>query len=184
MPRLLFLVGLTVCLACSAPDSAPDDSVATSSADTPGSAAAAPWYGQTRTLDLNGDGRSDSVRLEARGESPDSMKVSLVILVDGKEAHREAWGGSYELEMVDSAVRQARGAESILRAKLDSVLASVTVRALDAPATRLMLEDSAVLKGLDPRPTELVSFSYGFESTARLVWDATRRRFVPLWSCC
>jgi hypothetical protein len=73
---------------------------------------------------------------------------------------------------------------AVVRAKLDSVLASVVVERLDAPAVRLMAEDSAVLAGLEPRPTHRVSFSYGYETTVRLVWDAPRERFVRLWSCC
>jgi uncharacterized membrane protein (DUF441 family) len=72
----------------------------------------------------------------------------------------------------------------VLRAKLDAVLASVTVQRLDAPGVRLMAEDSAVLAGLVPRPTHRVSLSYGYETTVRLVWDAPRERFIQLWTCC
>ena len=71
-----------------------------------------------------------------------------------------------------------------LRARLDSVLASVVVQRLDAPGVVIMEEDRAVLAGLVPRPTHRVSVSYGFETTVRLVWDAPRRRFVRLWTCC
>jgi hypothetical protein len=60
----------------------------------------------------------------------------------------------------------------------------VILQRLDAPGVRLMAEDSAALAGLEPRPTHRVSFSYGYETTTRLAWDAPRRRFVRLWSCC
>ena len=148
-------------------------------------AAAAPaWYRRARTLDLTGDGQGDSIRLEAVGARPDSLRVTLSLLVDGVEKHREAWGSSYELALVDSAARVSPMANEVVRAKLDSVLASVVVQRLDAPGVRLMAEDSAALAGLEPRPTHRVSFSYGYETTVRLVWDAPRKRFVRLWSCC
>ena len=74
--------------------------------------------------------------------------------------------------------------EALLRVQLDSVLSGVLVQRLDAPGVRLMAEDSAILAGLAPRPTHRISFSYGYETTVRLVWDAPRQRFVRLWSCC
>ena len=169
---------------CSSSERGAVDTTASAPADSPASVVAAPWYDRARTLDVTGDGIADSVWLEARGADVDSLRISLRLLVDGQEKHREEWGSSYELALVDSATRRAPGVDAILRAKLDSVLGSVAVQALDAPGARLMLEDSAALKGLDPRPTHQVSFSYGYESTARLAWDAPRRRFVQLWSCC
>lgn len=144
----------------------------------------APWYAKSRTIDLTGDGVADSVRLEARGDQVDSLSIALRLIVGGEEKHREEWGSSYELAMVDSAVRRSRGSDAILRAKLDSVLASVEVLRIGSPGARPMLEDSSTLAAIDPRPELQVSFSYGFESTARFAWDAPRRRFVQLWSCC
>ena len=146
--------------------------------------APAPWYRRARTLDLTGDGQADSVRLEAVGGRPDSLRITLSLLVNGLEKHREAWGSSYELTLLDSTARLSPRVSAIVRAKLDSVLASVVVQRLDAAAVRLMAEDSAVLAGLEPRPTHRVSFSYGYETTVRLVLDAPRERFVRLWSCC
>jgi hypothetical protein len=142
------------------------------------------WYHRTRSLDLTGDGRPDTIALDADGTRPDSMRITLRLIVDGSTRYRETWGSSYELALLDSAVHHGARADSVLRSKLDSVLASVTVSPLDAPGVRLMAEDSAVLAGLDARPSRRVSFSYGYETTVRLVWDATGRRFVKLWSCC
>ena len=146
--------------------------------------APAPWYLSARTLDLTGDGQADTVRLEAVGTRPDSLRLTLSLIVGGVEKHREAWGSSYELALLDSTTRVSPQVRAIVRAKLDSVLASVVVERLDAPGVRLMAEDSAALAGLEPRPTRRVSLSYGYETTVRLVWDAPRERFVRLWSCC
>jgi hypothetical protein len=118
------------------------------------------------------------------GARPDSLRITLSLLVDGLEKHREAWGSSYELALLDSTARVSAQVNAVVRAKLDTVLASVVVARLDAAGVRLMAEDSAALAGLEPRPTHRVSFSYGYETTVRLVWDAPRERFVRLWSCC
>ena len=168
-------------LACSAdaPSHEPSKGVAIDS-----TAARAPWYRGSRVIDLTGDGRADSVRLEAVGTRPDSLRITLALVVDGKEKHRAVWGSGYELALVDSGARVPPQVEPVLRARLDTVLASVTVQRLDAPDVRLMAEDSAALAGLVPRPTHRVSFSYGYETTVRLVWDAPRQRFVQLWTCC
>ena len=142
------------------------------------------WYSRTRGIDLTNDGRADTVKLQAVGTQPDSLDVELTLIVGGEVKNRVAWGSSYELALADSATRASRGVGSLLRARLDSVLASVVVERLDAPAVRLPAEDSVVLAKLDPRPSHRVSFAYGYETVARMVWDAPRSRFVPLWSCC
>ena len=181
IPGRLRLIAVTIALGCSTSETTSD--VSRDSASPSATAIEpAPWYRSTRVLDLTGDGRPDSVRLDAMGARPDSLDISLVLIVDGREAHQERWGSSYELTMLDSAARTR--VDGVLRARLDSVLESVTVQRLDAPGVRLMAEDMAVLAGIDPRPAQRVSFSYGYESTTRLVWHASRERFVRLWSCC
>lgn len=173
-------------LACSAADEEPARATAsdTVAAAAPASVALQPWYLRARTLDLTGDGIADSVRLAAGPGRPDSMQVVLTLLVAGQEKHREEWGSGYELTLVDSTLRSSPRVEPVLRAKLDSVLASVRVERFGAPGVRVMAEDSAIMAGLVPRPTVRVSFSYGFESTTNLAWDAPRSRFVRLFSCC
>ena len=183
-PLLLAVMAIGATTACSMPDQARDDGAPATVAATDARAAPAPWYDRARTLDLTGDGRADVVRLAATGERPDSLRISLLLFVAGEEKHREEWGSSYELALVDSASRRSPRVDAVLRARLDSVLASVTAQPLGALGTRLMAEDSALLAGLEPRPTQRISFAYGYESTVRLVWDAPRTRFVRLWSCC
>lgn len=160
------------------------DSARAPGAESVAAVAPAPWSQRVRTLDLTNDGRADRVLLVAEGTRPDSLQITLSLLVDGEVTYREEWGSSYELALVDSTARLRPHADTILRAALDSVVASVVVHPLDAPNVRLMAEDSAILAKLEPRPTHRVSFSYGYETTVRLVWDAPRGRFVRLWSCC
>ena len=181
---LVAVIAVVGAWACSSPEPAREAAVDSSAAGPAIGDAAAPWYERTRTLDLTGDGEADSVRLVATGERTDSVRIALVFLVDGEERHREEWESSYELALVDSAVRRSGRADSALRVELDAVLASIELERLGTPGVRLMAEDSAILDELEPRPTHRVSFSYGYESTTNLAWDAPRRRFVRLWSCC
>ena len=172
-------LGLVMCVgACAAEPSA--DSPAVVAAVV----APAPWYHRGTTLDLTGDGQADSVDLVALGARPDSLRITLSMLVEGEEKYREEWGSSYELALVDSASRLRPRVDTILRAALDSVLASVVVQRLGTPNHPIMAEDRAAFAELEPRPTHVVMFSYGYETTIRLVWDAQRRRFVRLFSCC
>lgn len=185
---------LTVAIAASAvlgcPAGEPDrgserDAMANAAADSLARVPAPPpWYRRTRALDLTGDGRPDSALLEAAGVRPDSLHLTLTLIVDGLVKHREEWDSSYELALADSMLRRHPQVEALLRARLDSVLSSVLVQRLDAPGVRLMAEDSAILAELEPRPTHRISFWYGYETTVRLAWDAPRDRFVRLWSCC
>ena len=178
--RVLAMSLAIVVQGCQPSDEPPRQVRAESAAAT----APAPWYRRTRTLDVTGDGRADSIHLEAVGARPDSLRVTLSIVVNGEEKHRETWGSSYALALLDSAARRSPDLDAVLRAKLDTVLASVVMERLDAPGVRFMAEDSGALAGLDPRPTHRVSFSYGYETTVRLAWDGPRQRFVRLWSCC
>ena len=181
---LLAVIATFTAMACSAPEPARAPASAETVAAAAEGVATTPWYDRVRMLDLTGDGQADSIRLRATGARPDSLQIVLTLLVAGEERLREEWGSSYELALEDSASRRSPRADTVLRAKLDSVLASVVVEPLDAPGARPMAEDSAILAALEPPPTRRISFSYGYESTARLVWDAPRRRFVRLWSCC
>lgn len=160
------------------------DAMANAAADSVARAAPPPWYRRARALDLTGDGRTDSARLDVVGARPDSLHITLALIVGGTVKHREDWGSSYELALIDSSLRGRPQVDALLRARLDSVLLGVLVERLDAPGVRLMAEDSAILAGLEPRPTHRISFSYGYETTVRLAWDAPRQRFVRLWSCC
>ena len=180
VPRTLILA--LVLPACGARENSRDPAAESTA---PAAIAEAPsWYSRARALDLDGDGRSDSVRLVAAGTQPDSLRITLTLFVGGAEKFQESWNSSYELALLDSATRSDPRQAAALRSHLDALLASVVVQRLDAPGLRLMKEDSVILAGLDPPPSRRVSFSYGYETTVRLVWDGRRARFVRLWSCC
>lgn len=187
--RHALTAAITLSAALGCPAGKPDgegnpDAGPTSAAESVASPAQPSWYRRARALDLTGDGQLDSVRLDAVGMRPDSLRITLLLFVGGTVEHREEWGSSYELALMDTSRLSRPQVAVLLRAQLDSVLSSVRVERLDAPGVRLMAEDSAILNGLERPPTHRISFAYGYETTVRLVWDAPRQRFVPLWSCC
>lgn len=139
-------------------------------------------YSRDKVVDLTGDGRMDTVRIVATGSRMDSLDIVLTLIVDGKPKHRSEWGSSYELALADSGT--ITDTARVIRAKLDSVLSSVRMESFGDPSVRVTAEDSATLAGINPRPRERVSFSYGYETTVRLVWDATKGEFVELFTCC
>jgi len=55
------------------------------------------WFSETRTIDLDGDGRPDTVKIIAVGPSSDRLHVTLSLLVSGKESWQEQWNSDYML---------------------------------------------------------------------------------------
>jgi hypothetical protein len=183
--RLVAALALTANVGCSSGDPPAEQTRDTTPAVVAEAAASETvWYRKVRALDLTADGEVDSVRLDAVGTRLDSLRLTLHLIVRGTVKHREQWGSSYELAVVDTGGRSRSEREALLRAQLDSVVMSVRVERLDAPGVQLMAEDSAILRGVEPPPTHRISFAYGYETTVRLVWDAPHQRFVRLWSCC
>jgi len=85
LPPCMDVRALTTAIAASAvlgcPAAEPNRA---SERDTSASAAAdsvaptsPPWYRRAWALDLTGDGRADSVRLDAAGARPDSLRITL-----------------------------------------------------------------------------------------------------------
>src|SRR5688572_10443643 len=110
--RVLVVIAALGCPSAETTDQPARDAVRDSVATVP----APLWYRRARAVDLTGDGRADSVRLEASGTRPDSLSITLTLLVDGEEKHREQWGSSYELTLLDSATRVPPRVDRALRA--------------------------------------------------------------------
>jgi hypothetical protein len=69
--------------------------------------------------------------------------VSVAVVASGCPAGDRA--------LLDSTARISPAVETVVRAKLDSVLGRVIIERLEAAGVRLMAEDSATLAGLEPR---------------------------------
>ncbi len=171
------------------------------------------WYHRTRVLDVTGDGRGETLDLQARGPSSDSSVVTFRVIVDGAVAFTETWSSEYELVDPPPEAATAAGRDSLVRAALDGTLARVRVNPVDttnwtgpwtakgddcmgdprdclAVAFRqrgAALDTAAVLRiaGEMRRPGAVqFTLSYGYETTMHLVWSPSARQVFVIHSCC
>src|SRR5687768_13711888 len=105
MRALTVAIAASAVLGCRAGESdrgSERDAMANAAADSGARATAPLWYRRARALDLTGDGRVDSARLDAVGVRPESLHFTRALIVDGVVKHREEWDSSYELALADS----------------------------------------------------------------------------------
>ena len=91
------------------------------------------WHEGSRVLDVTGDGVGDTVSVRAYGTVPESLAVALTFTANGREVFRQVWGSDYELidpPFPRPATREV--VERFLHARFDSVIAGISVGALDA----------------------------------------------------
>ena len=119
----------------------------------------------------------------AEGPSYDSLRITLLFIVDGRERWREKWTSAwFRVEPFPDSMSQTARAAAI-RARLEATLSSVTVEPFDVNAYKGMagMADSALLHH---PPAEQIGFEYGYESHVVLRWDAAAGVFRRLWGCC
>lgn len=142
--RRSVLSALLLALACTESDSQkPSDAGASGAPDTTATAAAprlvslpirgeAPvWYHRIRLLDVTGDGRKDTLDLQARGHSSDSSTVTFRVIVDGKVAFTDSWSSDYELVDPPPEAATEAGRDSLIRTSLDTTLVRISVLPID-----------------------------------------------------
>lgn len=122
------LILAIVLLGCRQADNSPRRTDSASSTPVAGGA----WYDKTRMLDVNGDGRPDTVRLRAVGHRADSLAITLSFLSGTQELYKTEWTSAYEL--VDPPLPEnppAATLDSFVRHRLDRVLADVKLMPFD-----------------------------------------------------
>jgi hypothetical protein len=141
------------------------------------------WYTGSRTIDLNRDGRQDSVIVQATGRSSDSLTITLAFRVDRQLVWLEKWESSYELVDPPPFPNGVSGQDAYVKKALVDALNSVSVESfrLDEYASMSNSIDSTLV--LKP-PDFQVSFSYGYETTVVLYWDPGASKFKLAWVCC
>jgi hypothetical protein len=143
----------------------------------------APWYHRARMVDLTGRSPRDSVVLIATGPRADRLRITLTFFVDGQPVHREEWPSEDELYDLDSLRTRPAKLDAFVRTRLDQVLRLVRREPINAEQVRHM-GDAAALRSIRPAPTHAVVYSFAFESSVFLAWDAARRRMVVFMECC
>lgn len=131
-PRLVGLAALSCMLACA--ESEPRPPIDTVAGGPPTQSADSVWYHRVRLLDVTGDGRPDTLDLQARGRSSDSSVFTFRVIVDGTVAFTDSWSSAYELVDPPPEAATLAGRDSLLRASLDTTLSRIRVRPTDPSA--------------------------------------------------
>jgi hypothetical protein len=208
--RLGGLVALSCVLACAESEPRPSTDAVSSSSSI--READSVWYHRVRLLDVTGDGRPDSLDLQARGRSSDSSVFTFRVIVDGKVAFTDSWSSAYELVDPPPEAATPAGRDSLLRASLDTTLSRIRLRPIDPSdwsgpwsaagddclgdprdcvalelRRRGALDTAAVLRiATDMRRPDAVQFTlgYGYETTLNLAWSPSAQEVFVVYSCC
>jgi hypothetical protein len=190
-------------------------------------AASPPWFTDQREIDLTGDAKPDTARLEATGPSVDSLQIVFTIRSGGNTVYQNSWNSVYALSAIsEEGSRSIPHPDSALRAQLRAFLSKLKIESLDRKQLQQswlhktddcsedprncialeLLDDSTKTAGFTTgrslvpvfdtaavyrivgdmlaHPVPVVSYSYGSESEARIVWSPAKHRFFTLYECC
>jgi hypothetical protein len=86
------------------------------------------WYQQSRELDVTGDGRPDTLLLQAFGRVVDSLAITFSVITSGDTVLVDDWASDYQLvDPPHEAVAIGPGRDAYVRRSLDNTLARVDV---------------------------------------------------------
>jgi hypothetical protein len=137
------------------------------------------WYQKSRELDVTGDGRSDTLLLQAFGRVVDSVAIVFSVITSGDTVLVDDWESNYQLiDPPTEAVAIGPGRDAYVRRSLDSTLARVYIAAFS---------DSTLNRPWIPRPS---SYMCGDDANNCIVgevrtdlapkgWTADQIRLAP-----
>ena len=100
-----------------------------SARDTAAPAADAINITKERSEDLTGDGSNEKITLAARGSKMDSLRIRLEIRsADDSLLHASSWSSRFYFQYLDRAGMSDAAADSLVRRRLDAVLADSAFR--------------------------------------------------------
>lgn len=90
------------------------------------------WYQKSRELDVTGDGRPDTLLLQAFGRVVDSMAITFSVITSGDTVLVDDWESDYQLiDPPTEAIAIGPGRDAYVRRALDSTLARVQIAAFN-----------------------------------------------------
>lgn len=90
------------------------------------------WFADEREIDLTGDAKPDTARLEAVGPTVDSLQIVLTIQSGGNTVYRNTWSSAYALSAIsEEGSRTIPHPDSALRAQLRQFLSKLEIEPLD-----------------------------------------------------
>jgi hypothetical protein len=140
---------------------------------------AKPWFSDEREIDLTGDGRADTARLEAVGPTVDSLKIVFTIRSGGNTVYRNSWNSEYALSAIsEEGSRAIQRPDSALRVQLRAFLRKLKIESLD----RRELQQSWLHKTDDcsEDPRNCIALELLDDSTKKAGFT-TGRSLVPLF---
>ena len=137
------------------------------------------WFSDQREIDLTGDAKPDTARLEAVGPSVDSLQIVFTIRSGGNTVYRNSWNSAYALSAIsEEGSRAIPQPDSALRGQLRAFLGKLKVEPLD----RKELQQSWLHKtddcSADPRNCIALELLNDSTKTAGFT---TGRSLVPLF---
>jgi hypothetical protein len=141
--------------------------------------AAPAWFSDEREIDLTGDAKPDTARLEAVGPSADSVQIVFTIRSGGATVYRNFWDGAYALSAISEEGRRAvPHRDSALRDQLRAFLSKLKIESLD----RKELQRSWLSKTDDcsEDPRNCIALELLDDSTKKAGFT-TGRSLVPLF---
>ena len=141
------------------------------------------WYRSERLIDLNGDGKPDTVRMQASGTSSDSLSISLTFIVCQQKVWIEHWDSKYELVDPPTFENSKAAQDAYVKSALQKALESVRVESFsESNYVSFAKELDSTL--VQHPPKFQVTFSYGYGTSVALYWDGIRKVLRLLWICC
>jgi hypothetical protein len=145
----------------------------------PTAVAAPAWFADEREIDLTGDGKADTARLEAVGPTVDSLQIVLTIRSGGSTVYRNSWNSIYALSAISEEGSHAiPHPDSALRGQLRAFLSKLKIEPLD----RKELQQSWLHKTDDcsEDPRNCIALELLDDSTKKAGFT-TGRSLVPLF---
>jgi hypothetical protein len=137
------------------------------------------WFADEREIDLTGDARPDTARLEAVGPTVDSLQIVFTLRSGGSTVYRNSWNSEYALSAIsEEGSRTVPRPKSALRAQLRAFLSKLKIEPLD----RKELQQSWLRKTDDcsEDPRNCIALELLDDST-KTAGFTTGRSLVPLF---
>jgi hypothetical protein len=137
------------------------------------------WFSDERDIDLTGDARPDTARLDAVGPTVDSLQIVFTIRSGGSTVYRNSWNSEYALSAIsEEGSRAIQRPDSALRVQLRAFLRKLKIESLD----RKELQQSWLRKTDDcsEDPRNCIALELLDDSTKKAGFT-TGRSLVPLF---
>jgi hypothetical protein len=138
-----------------------------------------PWFSDEREIDVTGDAKPDTARLEAVGPSVDSLQIVFTIRSGGNTVYRNSWNSAYALSAISEEGSRANAhPDSALRGQLGAFLGKLKIE----PSDRKELQQSWLHKTDDcsEDPRNCIALQLLNDSTKKAGFTVGRS-LVPLF---